>query len=350
MSGGDGKPRSPPGKPSPTSETKVPGSVKPAAPGSVMRPAATRPVPPRGTSDSAFDLPTIGGKSSFTSLPRVPSVTSMPAAKNPFADDERTAGASHSDLKRVTTASAQNLPKVSGGPTPALTSMPRRKSNVIQKQLNASAFDSEERTQMEVVLGRTKSVELDLDEEKNAGPQFYDGEVAAKEVSTKSTWRALKAPVKSSTKRRSARVLWTLLDQFAVGTNPRYVVQNPAAEHRAHVFAWDVSMAMECEIPHYKNGREMTLAQTIDWLRLESIHKFGWKKFLDPGEAIDAADRGELVFVVPQDVKLRQLAIVRPGGGGDDGLPRVASAGRPKGNDLGVVEAVHAQFVFFSHP
>lgn len=349
MSGGDGKPRPPPGKAHPTSETKASGSVKSAAPGSTSRPAAARP-PARGTADSAFDLAPLAGKSSFPGLPRVPSVPSMPAAKNPFADDERTAGASHSDLRRVGGApSAQSLPKVGTGPTP-LTTMPKRKSSVIQKQLNSSAFDSEERTQMEVVLGRTKSVELDLDEEKNDGPQFYDGETAAKEVSTKSTWRALKAPVKSNARRRSARVLWTLLDQFAVGTNPRYEVQNPAAEHRAHVFAWDVSMAMECEIPHYKNGREMTLAQTIDWLRLESIHKFGWKKFLDPGDAIDAADRGELVFVVPQDVKLRQLAIVRPGGPGEDGLPRVASAGRPKGNDLGVVEAVHAQFVFFSHP
>ena len=357
MSGGDGKPKqqSKPAAPPPRTST---GSV--SKPGGVSPTNATKPSIPRtasrpgggGGSDSSFDLPTIGsGKSSMPSLPRVPTAPSMKAASapaaNPWGDEERTAAASHRDLQRVTGASASSLPTV---PTGA-TTVPMRKPSVIAKQLASSGFDQQENTQLEAVMGRTKSIEFDADEvQEPASGEFYDGETPAAAVSTKSTWRALKAPVKSNAKRRNPRTLWTVIDQFAVGNNPRYAVTSPAAEPRAHVFAWDVSMAMECEIPHYRHGREMTLAQTLDWLRLEAQYK-GWKKSLDHGGAIDAADRGELVFVVPKDVKARALGIVRPGGGGDDGLPRVASAGRPRGNDLGLVEAIGSnEVVYFTHP
>ena len=83
-----------------------------------------------------------------------------------------------------------------------------------------------------------------------------------------------------------------------MGHNPRYAVSNPAADPRAHVFAWDVSLAMECEIPHNRGGREMTLAQTVDWVRFECTYR-GWRK-LDATSAITAADRGELVSSSPR--------------------------------------------------
>jgi hypothetical protein len=267
----------------------------------------------------------------------------MPAA-NPFASEEKTA-TSVPDLPRVGGASSRNLQPV--GPKP-LIAPPRRKSNVIQKRLASSGFDQEERTQIEAVMGRSKSVELDLDEEvATSTTEFYDGETPAPEVVDRETWRALKAPVQSRARRRSGRSLWTVIDQFAAGHNPRYTVTSPAAETRAHVFVWDVSLAMECEIPHNRGGREMTLAQTVDWVRLECTYR-GWRK-VDTAGALAAADRGEFVIVLSKDPKSRALAIVRPGGAGEDGLPRVASAGRPRGNDLGVAEAVGPAVDFFAH-
>lgn len=340
------------------------GKPKPGPP--AQKPPQMPRAQPRGTSDSAFELPPVGGSTarSAPSFPRVPTTPSQRAV-NPFGSEEKTS-TSMQNLPRVGSSqnlprvgSSQNLPKVGGssassqnltpvGPTP-LTLPPRRKSNVYQKRLASSGFDQEERTQLDAVLGRSKSVELDLDEEIHTNTtEFYDGETPADEVVDKETWRALKAPVQSRLKRRSARVLWSLIDQFAVGNNPRYQVISPAADPRAHVFAWDVSLAMDCEIPHNRGGREMTLAQTVDWVRLECTYR-GWKK-IDSAGALAAADRGELVLVISKDPKVRALAIVRPGGAGEDGLPRVASAGKPKGNDLSVAEAVGPAVDFFTHP
>lgn len=259
-------------------------------------------------------------------------------AANPFAGEEKTS-TSMQNLPRVGGASSNNLPQVQP---------PQSKSNAIQKRLASSGFDEEERTQIDAMMGRSKSVEFDLDEEIHTNTtEFYDGETPAEEVVDRETWRALKAPVQSRPKRRSGRVLWSVIDQFAVGNNPRYAVSNPAADPRAHVFAWDVSLAMECEIPHNRGGREMTLAQTVDWVRLECTYR-GWRK-VDAAGALAAADRGELVVVISKDPKVRALAIVRPGGAGDDGLPRVASAGKPKGNELSVAEAVGSAVDFFAH-
>ncbi len=320
MSGGDGKPK-PVQKPGPP----------------VAKPPQMPRAAPRGTSDSAFELAPVGGNKPRT-LPGT-----MPAT-NPWADEKTST--SMQDLPRVGGASSSHLPPV--GPRP-LIQPPRRKSNVIQKRMASSGFDQEERTHIDAMLGRSKSVELDFDEETSTNTtEFYDGESPAPEVVDKETWRAVKAPVQSRPKRRSARVLWTVLDQFAVGHNPRYAVSNPAAEPRAHVFAWDVSLAMECEIPHNRAGREMTLAQTIDWVRYECATR-GWRK-VDVQGALEAADRGEFVVAISRDPKARAMALVRPGGAGDDGLPRVASGGRPRGNDLGVVEAVGASVEYYTRP
>ena len=346
MSGADGK------KPPPKPIQPAPGAA-----GSGARRAA------HGTGDSAFELTPVGKPGqSLPSLPRVAtSPGQIPAARNPFGGDERTHTSTPSLPKVGSSASSQNLPRVGGsgassnnlpavgGPVPGLTGMPKRKTNVIQKQLNSSAWDQDERTQTEALMGRAKSVELDADEEGDGlNGQFYDGETAAKEVSTRSTWRALKAPVKSKSKKRSPRVLWTVIDQFAVGTNPRYAPSKPG-ESRAHVFAWDVSMAMDCEIPHYKLGREMTFMATVDWVRFKSTEQ-GWRRLLGKSAAIEAADRGELVLMISKEPKHWVLAVVRPGGAGDDGHPRVASAGTPRGNDLSAAELLGAtEGDFYAH-
>jgi len=292
MSAGDGKQK-------PAQKPGAPAAKAPQLP--VARPHQS------GHGESAFDLAPVGGNArSAQSLPRV---------ANPFGSDEKTS-TSMPNLPKIGGASSNNLPQV--GPKP-LIQPPPRKSNVIQKRLASSGFN-----------------------------EFYDGETPAPEVVDRETWRAVKAPLQSRPKRRSGRTLWSVIDQFAVANNPRYSVSNPAADLRAHVFAWDVSLAMECEIPHNRSGREMTLAQTVDWVRFECTYR-GWRK-VDEATALASSERGELVLAIAKDSRARCLAIVRPGGAGDDGRPRVSSAGKPKGNDLGVVEAVGALVDYYAHP
>lgn len=230
------------------------------------------------------------------------------------------------------------------GQQPA-ASVASKKSDAFRNQLTSSGFDKNDRG-LETMLGRAKSVELDADEAP-ASVEFYDGQTPAPEVVDSETWRPVKAPVQSRPRRRTGRLLWMVIDQFAVAHNPRFAVSETAVDPRAHIFAWDVSLAMDCEIPHHRSGRELTLGQTIDWLRFESLNE-GWRR-ADADGAMAAADRGELALVIPKDPKHRALAIVRPGGPGEDGRPRVASAGRPCGGDLSVEEAVGRQVEYFFH-
>ena len=148
--------------------------------------------------------------------------------------------------------------------------------------------------------------------------------------------------------RRTAIVYYNYLDQFASGYNQRYVVEDPKKQSKNHIFIWDVTRAMNCEVPHFAGGREMTLLQMVDWLRYEGPVR-GWKR-ADAQGAIDAANRGEAVLAVPRDTKLRAIAVVRPGALDADGFPRVAAAVDEIGNDMSAVEALKTnQIAYFVH-
>jgi hypothetical protein len=305
----------------------------------------------RGTKDSAFE-------SLSKPNPRLTAeLKKVGAPANPFDDVEVTrTSASQVGLPQVggprTSASQASLPPVGGRAAsyanlPAVggaITIPERKPSVIQKQLLASAFDEDERTQIDTVLGRVGRVQLDDDEEPTAANEFFDGITPAEGTDSPETWKAVNAPVQSRPRRRSGRVLWSLLDQFAVEHNPRYTGTNG---DRAHVFVWDVSRAMECEVPHFKAGREMTVIQMVDWMRVEGSTR-GWRRTNAQG-ALEAADRGELVLAFARDPKQKLVAIVRPGGAGDDGIPRVATAGPKRGNDLSVREAIGNSVEYFVH-
>jgi hypothetical protein len=305
---------------------------------------------PRVTSESTprvshQNLPKVAGASQ-QALPRV---TSESTPRVSHQNLPKVAGASQQALPRVT---SESVPRVSHSQLPAVGPVPTttpsiKQTNPFQKALRASAFDENEKEKIEVMLGRSRKLDLDADEEEpsSSSHQFFDGETPASKVTTRSTWRALTAPVKSKPKKRNPRILWTVIDQFAVAKNKRYDAPDGS---RAHVFAWDVSLAMECPIPHHRQGRELSLAQTVDWFRYEAA-AVGWLK-VDAEGAVAAADAGQLVYVIPKNPKLKQIAIVRPGGAGDDGLPRVASAGLPRGNDLGVAEALGRDPLYFTHP
>jgi hypothetical protein len=208
----------------------------------------------------------------------------------------------------------------------------------VQKKLQRSNF--ERRASFERLSGGMPPVHPEDDEPSVTAPSVrYDGNTPATELTSKDLWKALFAPLQSKENRRSKDVYLNVINQFAVGANPRYEPEAPD-KPRAHIFVWDVSRAMGAEVPHFLGIKEQTLAQTVDWVRMEGPMK-GWRK-LPAGEALQMALLGYPVVAIPKDPKSKAIAIVRPAPRGQDGQPRFASAGKKRGNDLGLFEALGA--------
>lgn len=136
-----------------------------------------------------------------------------------------------------------------------------------------------------------------------------DGVTPAPEVSDRNAWRVVTPPLTSREGKRSRELYEQVVMQFAIGHNPRYAEDAPG-KPRGHIFVWDVSRAMGCEIPHFVGARELTLVQTSDWLRHEGPMR-GWLR-ATAADLYELADQGLMVVVVPRDLKVRQIAIALP--------------------------------------
>src|SRR5439155_20490606 len=92
----------------------------------------------------------------------------------------------------------------------------------------------------------------------------FDGITPANELTNRDLFKAVQAPVQSREGRRGKDLYQQVINQFAVGNNARYQPDGPD-RGRAHIFIWDLSRAMNCEVPHFFGANEMSLGQTIDW-------------------------------------------------------------------------------------
>lgn len=217
-----------------------------------------------------------------------------------------------------------------------------------QKHLLASGFEEDDEvTQFDSLLGaRGRAPEDDEDEATSVGLDF-DGETPAKGVTSRDLFKALNPPLQSREGRRSADLYRRIIDQFAVGKNPRYDPDDPQ-KPRAHIFVWDVTRAMNVEIPHFVGARELTLGLTVDWLRHEGPMR-GWRK-TDEMSAWEAANEGLCVVAVPREVRLKLMAVARPGDFNTDGKPFLSAAAIGRGNGLSTQEAFGVFAVeFFVH-
>jgi hypothetical protein len=226
---------------------------------------------------------------------------------------------------------------VPGGP-PAPP--PPKAMTSYQKNQLSSGFSTDERQKrLNSVIGNTRegTVESDEDEEPTSLGLMFDGETPAPQLTGRDLWKAVQAPVQSREGRRSIEMLTAVLAQFAVGNNPRYDPDAPG-KPRGHIYLWDVSRAMNCEVPHFVGAKELSLAQTVDWVRHEGPMR-GWVRG-GPEEAILAAQAGMLAVAMPKDIKQKQVAIVLPEDPDPNGKPRVAGAGLKKGSNLALNEAI----------
>lgn len=206
-----------------------------------------------------------------------------------------------------------------------------------QEQMLKSEFGTDDVTQFDGLIdGRTKGrTALEVDEATGAG-QSFDGTTPAPGVTSRDTLRAVAAPVQSREGNRSADTYLKIIHQFAVANNPRYDPDAPG-KPRAHIFVWDVTRAMNCEIPHFLGGREMSLGLMVEWLRHEGPMN-GWRRATDQ-VALMAANEGCPVVVVPREIRIKLMAVVLPGDPTPDGPPYLCGAAVGRGNKLTIKDA-----------
>jgi hypothetical protein len=136
-----------------------------------------------------------------------------------------------------------------------------------------------------------------------------DGKSPAPGVDLREAWKASQAPIQSRPGSRSKGLYQSVIDQFAIASNVRYDDDGPG-KPRGHIFVWDVSRAMGCEIPHFAGPKELSLAQTVDWVRHEAVAR-GWLKVAN-ASIFAAAENGLMVVAVPREARERHIALVAP--------------------------------------
>lgn len=288
--------------------------------------------------DSNFEDSTTGG----TLRPRLPA-----------APPRRPTATSSRPPRRTQSGS---LPSITAGPpgqtAPFSRFLGRPKANPAEafrrKRQNSVFDDDEERTQIDELLGRSPApAREEKDEDELSLGTIFDGVQPAKECTSAEIFKAVNAPVKNREGRRAPEVYRRVINQFAVGHNPRYRPDAPDRP-RAHIFVWDVTRAMQAEVPHFWGIKELNLAQTCDWLRFEGPLR-GWLP-TDRLGAVNAAGKGMPVLAMPREIRLKLIAVVRPGELDKDGRPKVAAAARQRGNSLTLLEALGVFAVeFFYH-
>ncbi|MEW5741230.1 MAG: hypothetical protein AB1938_20070 [Myxococcota bacterium] len=225
-------------------------------------------------------------------------------------------------------------------PPPSMTSH--------QKQSMGSAFmDMKKARQQSALLGTDPGIRGDNTEEISVVTRKFEGDQAPEELQRRDVWKAVQAPVQSREGKRSRELLEQVIRQFAVATNPRYGEDAPGRP-RAHIFVWDVSRAMGCEIPHFVGAKELTLAQTCDWLRHEGPMR-GWKR-VGEYEVLDVVEQGQLVIAIPKEIKVKLMAVVAPQDPPEDMKPRLTGACLKRGTGLTNLEAFGVRPLdFFTH-
>ena len=168
-------------------------------------------------------------------------------------------------------------------------------------------------------------------------------------------------PLTNSLGQRDAVIYSQLINQFAVGNNPRYIPGD--GNTYCNIFAWDVSRAMDAEIPHWVDGSgniaapgashasEININGGVNWMRSHGVPQFGWLS-CTPQQAQEAANRGKLAVVMWKNTGSGHghVAVVRPGSVTAAG-PAIAQAGRHNFNEAHVTNGFGqlGPLEYFSH-
>lgn len=192
-----------------------------------------------------------------------------------------------------------------------------------KNQLGSQFADSSAERKRNSVLGTSMpsaQAAAAAEEEVSNVAMSFDGKNVPRVLQGRDVWIAVQAPLQCREGKRSVETYEMLIKQFGVTVNPRYSDDAPG-KVRGHIFVWDVSRAMNCEIPHFVGAKELTLAQTCDWLRHEGPMR-GWKR-VSGADIFEAANSGRLVIALPRETRTKHIAVVLPQAMPDDSSPRL---------------------------
>jgi hypothetical protein len=272
-------------------------------------------IPAQGAGKSMSSLPQVGGGGTGKSVPSLPQVGGRTTTGEikaprtstggiPVQGGPASSGSIPIDPHKLNRAHMTDAQKKQQDDAFASWSAGRKRANFIASPTNP---------------GRMKEVI----EEDFIDPDWNpDGTRPLPDLDMRETWRAVKSPFTSKFGARTKESYEQAFKQFAIGNNPRYDEDGPG-KHRGHIFVWDVSRAMGCEIPHFVGARELTVGQTADWLRHEGPMR-QWMK-ISASDAFRWVELGMMVVALPKDQKLKHLAIVTPQP--DAELPLLTGAG-----------------------
>lgn len=123
-------------------------------------------------------------------------------------------------------------------------------------------------------------------------------------------WKPTNPPLTNHASQRSAQQYGAVIDQFDVTRNSRYAPYRNGSDTYCNIFVWDVTRAMNAEIPHYidaqtgdiagypppKGALETTANRLYDWLENHG-RRYGWVE-VDEAAAQQAANNGHPAITV----------------------------------------------------
>ena len=172
-------------------------------------------------------------------------------------------------------------------------------------------------------------------------PGTYDGSRPAPGTTNTRAWIPLDAPVQNQPGQRNAHRYDQVLNQFGVGSNPRY--RPRGGNTYCNIFVWDATRAMGAEIPHWVDQQgnparvgapgawEMDANDTNRWLNRQGAAA-GWRR-VSASEAQRHANSGApAVASWKNPGGIGHIGMVRPGEINSRG-PAMAQAGSRNFND-----------------
>ncbi|HEX8698631.1 MAG TPA: LysM peptidoglycan-binding domain-containing protein [Myxococcaceae bacterium] len=167
----------------------------------------------------------------------------------------------------------------------------------------------------------------------------FNGTSAASGTTNTQAWVPVDAPLQGDPAHRNAETYADVIDQFAVGSNPRHARRD--GNTYCNIFAWDVTRAMGAEIPHWVDGagnptgvgqgRELDANGGHLWLQ-NNGPQHGWRE-VSAEEAQAMANQGHpTVASWHNPGGIGHIAVVRPGEITDRG-PAIAQAGGSNFNE-----------------
>lgn len=190
----------------------------------------------------------------------------------------------------------------------------------------------------------TRKAQLSASVRTASSTPTYNGSRPAPGTTDTNAARPLNPPVTNNPAHRSAAAYSNVVNQFAVGNNPRYAHRD--GNTYCNIFIWDVTRAMGAEVPHWVNnngtpmkygqGHELDANDTNTWLRQHGA-EHGWRK-VSAAEAQKLANVGHPAIASWNNPGgIGHIAIVRPGSINSNG-PEIAQAGSRNLNDTHVRE------------